>query len=240
MVNANSYRRAIAEALKSMSSQIDEHPELSPHIEPIDPIGKVMNWFTDKEDDRSFNEMPDQTEWGEREADQDIDDDFPEEEDIHEITEYRELIKNSEAYHWLISQLKCNIILSRQHPESQSRIRDHILNSFPGPLKISRKDLPEKFQAKFMLNWDPLKFLLEQYSEAPFSVFETAIALTGSFEEAQATTCRQYLEQTWPHMATTILRLIGGALKAGYGCPHEGGFQQFLPCGSSPLRIGTK
>jgi hypothetical protein len=61
----------------------------------------------------------------------------------------------------------------------------------------------------FEMNWNPLAFITDQeYDEDPGVAIENAITLTGSATDAQTTTCRQYLCQTWPSFAEHVIHLI--------------------------------
>lgn len=220
------YCRAIVNAFMCMMWEMQERVEIFPGIESVNPRKKVLDWVVGRENDSRFNEDAAMQEMDEGMSEGEEEE--GKEEDTHQIGQYRVLIENSEAYHWLMSQFRCDILLSQQPLGNQCRVRDQVLNSFPISRRISREDRSEKVQATFVLDWDPLEFLQTQYSEPPFSMFEAAITLTGSAEEAQATTCREYVEQTWPYMAETLLRLVGGAIRGGYGYSHQGLFHRIF------------
>lgn len=141
-----------------------------------------------------------------------------EEEELPEISAYRKLIKESGAYSWLLSQLRCKILLSTPEPNIGANIRDVIFSASPLPQRISRRRAPETYQASFTLDWEPLAFLDEQqYKGERDHVFETAITLTGSVEDSQALTCGDYLKQTWPLVGEYTLRMLKCVVQSGPG-----------------------
>lgn len=226
-------------------------PKVHPSEEPIDSVNKVMNWFIqgpDLANQRAGENIEPEAEQqtlspGEilelmrrarihhhPSADSDIEDldegnlEF---EDDKEIQEYRNLIQHSRAYSWLVSKLRANMLLSQGSAHDQCYIQQEVLDFFPAPRKVSRRVLPEVIRAEFVLvGWDPLVFLQTQHNGAPSAVCEKVIVLTGSSKEVQATTVRQFLDQTWPCLAETISQLLCGTLRAEYAHAHQGTHKQ--------------
>jgi hypothetical protein len=50
----------------------------------------------------------------------------------------------------------------------------------------------------------------QRYTESPEVALERAITLTGSVNNAQAVTTREYLSQTWPATGIQVMRLVTG------------------------------
>jgi hypothetical protein len=143
-----------------------------------------------------------------------VDDRFGDEIDVEESTpnldleKYRESIKASEAFRWLIAEMCCSIVLSTPDPNVRAEVRAVVLDVFPAPRHLSRHSLAPVYHASFAMDWDVLGFLREQYEDDPSYAVETAITLTGTIQEAQALTCRQYLEQTWPRIGSVVVQLL--------------------------------
>jgi hypothetical protein len=122
-------------------------------------------------------------------------------------------ILESQAYQWLLSALSKQ--LSAYWGTSQPKvmvdeIRNTILKSLPTGT-ISRKAPPRTFKVTFTLIWESIRTRVQQEStrrmstSGPFSI-GNLIALTGtSDDEIQATTVRQYFQQTWPEGEIDIL-----------------------------------
>jgi hypothetical protein len=67
--------------------------------------------------------------------------------------------------------------------------------------------------ASFLVAWDPLKFIDEQgFSRDKGSILDKIITINGSLHEAQALTCAQYMQQTWPATGADTLGAIVSAL----------------------------
>ncbi len=67
-----------------------------------------------------------------------------------------------------------------------------------------------KSTATVSLQWPLLQFLKSQFTDAPSQKqrFGSIITLTGSTTDALAVTVDQYLSQTWPEIASKILKLL--------------------------------
>ncbi|KAH6884868.1 hypothetical protein B0T10DRAFT_409451 [Thelonectria olida] len=137
---------------------------------------------------------------------------------------YQEFVFSTEAYEWLLARMRREFLALRllpAEPTTIRTIRDKIMSSFPSPHKISRKVSSQSFSATFVLDWDIHEFFeMQGYLDRPDEVFEDVITLTGSSQDAQAATCAQYLNQTWPLAGEVMLELIKGVLLGGKGHLH--------------------
>jgi hypothetical protein len=124
---------------------------------------------------------------------------------------YRDFIIGTPAYSWLVATLQREASLTRATPDLMEDIRNTIFAALPSKRKVSRKAPSPEYKATFCLEWDPLSFVKEQrYTESPEVALERAITLTGSVNDAQAVTTREYLSQTWPATGIQVMRLVTG------------------------------
>jgi hypothetical protein len=129
------------------------------------------------------------------------------------VAAYHDLLSGSEAYKWLLNRLLGEFHLVQTEPNSIQTIREKIATLFPRTQKVSRKETPKSSTVVFDLDWDIHAFFENQeYSSRPEETLETVITLTGSFLDAQATSCEQYIHQTWPSTGQIMIELIKGVL----------------------------
>lgn len=126
----------------------------------------------------------------------------------------------SPAYDWLIGTLRRESTLRRATPvDVMSEIRADILAALPASRRVSRSAPTQRYKATFELCWDPLVFVDEQsYTGAAEIALRRAITITGSADDAQATTTRDYLVQTWPN-GGEIMQLIEDVARSGRYSP---------------------
>ncbi|CAG9982282.1 unnamed protein product [Clonostachys byssicola] len=147
------------------------------------------------------------------------------------VVAYQALLSDSEAYKWLLNRLLGEFRLVQTEPNSIQTIRAEIAKLLPRTQRVSRKETPKSSTVVFDLDWDIHAFFEDQaYRNKPEEALETVITLTGSFLDAQAATCAQYIQQTWPSTGQTITELIKGVLAS------EDGSYQFDSSGGSTLR----
>ena len=70
----------------------------------------------------------------------------------------------------------------------------------------------ELVEAKFIVDWDIIGFLQRQYDLGVNQELGSILALTGQSVNAQLSTVRSYLEQTWPTNSLTLLNAIKFAI----------------------------
>ncbi|PVH82276.1 hypothetical protein DL98DRAFT_415128 [Cadophora sp. DSE1049] len=146
-------------------------------------------------------------------------------------SKYRRVLTESAAFAWLSMRLKVNTSCETPGGHSQNnKIRARILESLGRPNKISRKDHGPVHTVTFELNWDPVSFFHhQQYSMDLSDVLANAVVLTGSEDNnVQASTCIQYLSQTWPDTGVHILQLLQRTFGSEEGIPQT----SVLPDGS--------
>lgn len=122
---------------------------------------------------------------------------------------FEHLITNSPAYEWLLAHVQKTVTLRPAEPDHMTGISHAIKKSLPTPRSVSRKRAPEGVRVSLELDWDPVTFIREQeYPGRPHEAIGKAIILTGTPDDAQATTCESYLAQTWPLMGGHVLHLF--------------------------------
>ncbi|KAI0542138.1 hypothetical protein GGR58DRAFT_510462 [Xylaria digitata] len=93
-------------------------------------------------------------------------------------------------------------------PNTMRNIRYSVLCSLPSYDKFSLENPSPTPTVKFQADWDPLGYISTQYEKAPRDFLGTALTLTGSFTDAQSTTCKEYMKQTWPSSGEHTLLLL--------------------------------
>jgi hypothetical protein len=138
-----------------------------------------------------------------------------------QVPAYLKLVFGTEAYEWLTTRLRREFRLVPTDPDTIGTIRDEIVRSLPSAPRISRKASSQTFSARFELDWDIFGFFdSQEYSAQPDEILEGVITLTGSCQDAQATTCAQYMHQTWPSTGEVMMQLIKEALRSADGSLH--------------------
>jgi hypothetical protein len=114
------------------------------------------------------------------------------------------------------------ILMQATHDLSMEDIRQKVLVVFRN---VSRNMPPQKYKVTFELDWDPLSFVEEQhFSGRPDVALESAITLTGSEKDAQATTAWAYLAQTWPATGEYVMQLVADIVRSNagdHGCKYN-------------------
>ena len=134
-----------------------------------------------------------------------------------------------------------NINVEKMSPRKLAYATDHITICPPLPpgeamtciegfftqsLSLSHGECSD---CSFCVCWDLPHFLIEQYGRGRKDYFDlgSIITLTGSSTCTQATTCAQYICQTWPNSKLNILDLLQKAL-IRYGQGVKGTQQRVL------------
>ncbi|KAF5264211.1 hypothetical protein FOXYS1_5008 [Fusarium oxysporum] len=221
MVFAHKYRSKIAEAFKS----IRFHHDNEETVTFTESMGKgyyqqinIDNWRNEVETGPAYE--PDEER---RPTSPELS--IAEEEDEDDLTNspllmYEDDILASKAFEWLLARLMKEFQLIPTEPNNMKRIGTEILSALPSHRSISRKTLPPTCSVTIDLDWNLSQFFeRQQYPKLPHEVFDGVITLTGSYHDAQAATCAQYLLQTWPSTAQTFIQLLKDLLAGDEGCP---------------------
>lgn len=129
------------------------------------------------------------------------------------LSAYHKIILSSPAYEWFIATVAKESVL-RSETDHQ-RIRRHILDKLPTGI-ISKRRTPDMHQVMFKLEWhhsmnERLRCELSE-NLLPVQPHRPSIIMTGSTQEAQGLTIKQYLAQTWPITGLQILEVLHTAV----------------------------
>ncbi|KAF2689770.1 hypothetical protein K458DRAFT_384408 [Lentithecium fluviatile CBS 122367] len=82
-------------------------------------------------------------------------------------------------------------------------------------LRLPNLTCPQDVETRILMDWDLPNFLkTQEYGSTLESALERAITITGSEINAQATTCLDYMCQTWPSTGREVLGMLKKALKS--------------------------
>lgn len=134
-----------------------------------------------------------------------------EHEDIDPTTlrEYHAIIINDTGYEWLLRNLRRDLTLSRADPDIMDSMRQNISHAMPTLGQMSRKMSPREVTVVYTLNWEVSAFFRQQkYTVSKAEALAGAITITGTSVDAQALSCQDYLNQTWPYTGLRILKML--------------------------------
>ncbi|KAL4906232.1 hypothetical protein BDW74DRAFT_151548, partial [Aspergillus multicolor] len=121
------------------------------------------------------------------------------------------MIKSS-AYQRLLERLQEQMVLETElcsvRESNRSTVVDHLLES----PRISTSTASTSHIVLFDIGWELLPFIRERHHQSKSEIVERALTLTGSFTNAQALPCGEYMRQTWPLTAEDILSLMKQAI----------------------------
>ncbi|RTE75703.1 hypothetical protein BHE90_009827 [Fusarium euwallaceae] len=131
------------------------------------------------------------------------------------LEEYKHIIYTAPSYQWVLGQLRREILLSKPKKSNKmDAIRGRILAAMPGKRHVSSKKASQAVDVTYTVDCDLLAFLRGQEYDEPADVaIAQAVTLTGSQADAQASSCQQYLDQTWPCTGPQTLMLIQKMLR---------------------------
>lgn len=196
------------------SSNKDEVPTgefaINRYLEAQDPTGYEEIALSDDMNEEAINERKIDA----RGTEEPDDPSECEDEEPSEYSRYQAFIKQTPAWNWLVKSLQREAILIRADPDLMEEIKTKIRDALPASHKVTRRTPSQTYEMIFVLEWNPLAFVEEQrYSENPDEALERAITLTGSLNNAQALTVKQYLSQTWPTTGEQMMGLISDAVR---------------------------
>ena len=103
---------------------------------------------------------------------------------------------NSRPFKRLISSIKTSLALTPRDGTLMNNISKRIVEEFS---RLSHKPgTTQQYTATFKLVWDPMQFLAQTYPEDLNQDLAGVIVIVGDAIDAQATTCENYMRQTWP------------------------------------------
>ncbi|KAM0195699.1 hypothetical protein ACHAPI_006251 [Fusarium lateritium] len=145
--------------------------------------------------------------------------------DLSQMPQYRHFIQESSAYKWLLTRLEQHNRLTCQAPDIMGEIGVAIRNKVKTAeslRKMSRNRAPVPVEMTYTVNWDLVGFMRNRCIISPFSAaLPNILCLTGTWEEAQAMTVVDYLDQTWPQTGRGLLTLLQTLLLALEECAND-------------------
>ncbi|OAL51735.1 hypothetical protein IQ07DRAFT_390101 [Pyrenochaeta sp. DS3sAY3a] len=120
--------------------------------------------------------------------------------------EVQPYLRESAAYKPLLQQARSEAVSKDVHYSSKEMITKKMTVMF---LALRKHKATKTYEVSFTLDWDLPKFLQSQeYDTNPETAMENAITITGNSTEAQAITCGQYMDQTWPLVGREVLQSL--------------------------------
>ncbi|EXJ66876.1 uncharacterized protein A1O5_10071 [Cladophialophora psammophila CBS 110553] len=154
--------------------------------------------------------------WQQTPAVKGSDPDEPLSPDSPDVSFYRRILVQSPAYLWLVSRIHTEGSLQPAKPDiMRAEIRAQILQTLESLATKTDGTQAQTFTITFEVDWDPVMFIQEQnYEYSVEAVLPRVIVLTGNANtnNVQASTCLQYVEQTWPYNGHDIIRILQDTL----------------------------
>jgi len=193
-----------------MFLSIENEPGPVPKIQDGLTVEEKMDmWGLQSEDGTSsqsfdFDEVD---EFGDKRPETLGDQDFEEDEEDDYATEKfpiaQKFLLESAEYCWLTTRLKTELILSNRKGTIIEDIRHQILSTV---ITQSRENCSGSiYQAEFLLEWNPIDFIKQQFPDKKDQPLGTIIVICGSEINAQTMTCAQYMDQMWPESGKELL-----------------------------------
>jgi hypothetical protein len=130
--------------------------------------------------------------------------------------EVRSFLLKSHAYNWLLKSARTSTTLTRTTGNTMRYVFQSVETAL-SPALTTRKMRSSHLssQARFVMDWDVVTFLRRQnYCLSLDIALERAITITGSGTIAQALSCVEYMQQTWPFSGRAVLQILQKALRS--------------------------
>ena len=130
-----------------------------------------------------------------------------------------EFLVSSGPWKRLLAVITTSLILTSREGTCISGISKRVLLELS---RLSRKpDSSDCHNAKFQLEWDPVKFLSQCYPGNPNQDLAGVIVIVGDEVDAQATSCENYMCQTWPITGVDALMAVQRGIGHGPSSSFE-------------------
>ncbi|KAF2235938.1 hypothetical protein EV356DRAFT_90085 [Viridothelium virens] len=126
----------------------------------------------------------------------------------------RSFLRDGPAYQWLLDNIRSSKLLTERKATIFDTITIEITKAFSS---VSAPELrtTQDFQVIYSMDWDLEGFLrVQEYDTTLEIAVERAITITGSFSNAQALTCVDYMCQTWPSSGRQMVRALQVAVSS--------------------------
>lgn len=131
---------------------------------------------------------------------------------LPQLPYYEEFIRVSDAYQWLLTKICQHGLLKFKEPNTMLEIGTNIRNKLRAqePLrKMSSRKPPSVVKMTFYFGWNPARSMNDAGFAPPYEeALGRVVCLTGSWNEAQASTVRDYMDQTWPQSGHALITLM--------------------------------
>ncbi|ETS86414.1 hypothetical protein PFICI_00242 [Pestalotiopsis fici W106-1] len=231
------HRRSIAEEIRRiLGEQVPDEIETARSTTPL-PIlqNRLDDWFQrldnfqeiesmDTNESHVLSEPPSPVSVVNLfDKDDDEDDECNAETVVPEMEIYTRIVSSNVAYRWLMANLKRDIGMMTFKDSATTRISNELLSSIERPRRISRHKTPDTEIVTFTVEWNPKGFLDAQFSNQDLNghTISDTITLTGSFRDAFATSCRDYMKLMWPNTGLFMASLIDDVSSAPMGAPYS-------------------
>lgn len=158
--------------------------------------------------------------------------------DISQMPQYRQFIQGSEAYQWLLTKISQESRLSCEEPSLMDSIGNTIRNKLKERIpyhKMSRKKASIGFEMTYSVTLDVIGMMKRSGISSPFDkALPNILCLIGKWDEAQAISVGEYMDQTWPQSGGAIISLLQDLLS-----DQERSFGQFDRVSLKTIRPGT-
>jgi len=133
--------------------------------------------------------------------------DFPKDEIVEEkelddllssFSSHQNFLRQSQEYQWLLGKIRANVMLLQKDRDVMSAISNEINAAFDRLKNKGSQSPAPVYTVSFDIKIGIGPFLDRYYANDSYRDVGSVITLTGSAVNAQAVTCRQYLQQTWP------------------------------------------
>jgi hypothetical protein len=186
-------------------------PEITDDIRPNDDdmsvAEKMSLWGLDTANER-FRPGGDQDHC--QDYDDEDDGDDADSTILASYTDLRVFLLESEEYRWLLRQLE----LVKDHGsqgDSWLQVHRQVVKSLPARPRQNGAS----FSMSLWLPWQPREFMHQQYENPNVVVLlGDVITISGSHDNAFASTCETYILQTWPKHGPFVLELVERAIKS--------------------------
>ncbi|KAG7426624.1 Vegetative incompatibility protein HET-E-1 [Fusarium oxysporum f. sp. raphani] len=129
--------------------------------------------------------------------------------DISQMLQYRKFIQGSKAYEWLLTKICQQSRLSCEEPNLMDSVGSTIRNELKERIprhKMSRRKASIWFEMTYSLTLDLIGIMKKSgISGSCAKALPNILCLTGNWNEAQATTVSEYMNQTWPQSGMSMV-----------------------------------
>lgn len=140
---------------------------------------------------------------------------------LPQLVDYEDLITNSDAYRWLLTEIRTKLQSSAASQNVKDRIGSRVRQSVMSKAASRKRSRRAPTQATSLtfnvVNWPLRAYIYSLGVELSEELWNQVLCLTGSPNEAQIVTVADYLSQTWPATGVEVGGLLLSLLCAPNG-----------------------